>query len=139
MGEQTKLAGILNTAGLRATKQRIGLLAALESAQTPLSVDALIKGSHAPLDTATAYRTLETLRSAGIVRRIDLSQGRALYERAGTHHHHVVCTKCGRIKDVESCIPASLGQRVKNASGFARIDDHTLEFFGLCAPCAQTT
>lgn len=130
-------AGILRDAGLRATSQRIALFVALRQARHPQSVEGLVAGSRNAFDIATAYRILEAFQEAGLARRIDLAQGRALYEAAGAHHHHAVCVSCGRIEDVEACLPKGLDAAVKKASGFARIDEHALEFFGTCAACAR--
>lgn len=138
MGEMKHDAiATLKGAGLRATRQRLTLLAALETASRPHSVEELVRACGNTFDTATAYRMLDAFRDAGLARRIELAQGRALFERAGVHHHHAVCMSCGRIEDVEACVPGDLDRNVKRASGFASIDDHALEFFGTCASCAR--
>ncbi|HEX2792180.1 MAG TPA: Fur family transcriptional regulator [Candidatus Paceibacterota bacterium] len=134
-GIDASSADTLRAAGMRATRQRTALLSLLTAAEGPLPVEALAKRGKGAFDTATAYRMLEAFQTAGIVHRIELAQGRALFERAGTHHHHAVCRSCGRIEDVEACVPASIDERVRAASGFARIDEHALEFFGLCRSC----
>lgn len=128
---------VLARAGLRATTQRIALLHALYRAQQPQSVEQLVRASRGALDLATAYRTLDTFVSGGLVRSVELSAGKALYEIAGHHHHHIVCTSCNRIADVNICLPEALTQKVRTTSGFARIAEHTLEFFGLCTTCAR--
>lgn len=133
----TERSGILRAAGLRATTQRIALLRALTNARQPRSVEELVRDARGAFDVATAYRTLEAFREAGLARRIDLVQGRALFEAAGAHHHHAICVSCGRIEDVEACLPKGLDASAKNASGFARIDEHMLEFFGMCKACAR--
>ncbi len=130
-------SALLKEAGLRATTQRVALLSALLHSSSPLSVEALVLAGKGAFDTATAYRMLDAFLEAGLARRIELAQGRALYERTGSHHHHAVCTVCGSIKDVEACLPKSLDERVRTSAGFARIDDHALEFFGVCTVCAK--
>ncbi len=127
----------LRRAGFRATRQRIALLGVLEGTASPLAVEDIVRASRAAFDTATAYRMLESFREAGLVKRIDLAQGRALYESSGRHHHHALCTECGKIVDVEACLPKSLDEQVRKAAGFAQIRDHALEFFGLCTRCAK--
>ncbi len=86
---------------------------------------------------ATAYRTLSTFVEAGFVRQVELSAGKAFYEIAGEHHHHVVCTTCNRIEDVDVCLPDALSSTARKSSGFASIREHTLEFFGTCKRCAR--
>ncbi len=127
----------LRSLGLRATPQRTALLKALLSLKGPLSVEALTKAARGACDLATAYRVLDAFVLAGLAKRIELSQGRALYEAATEHHQHAVCTSCGTIKDIDACLPAGIDSRVQKASGFARITEHSLEFFGVCASCAK--
>jgi Fur family ferric uptake transcriptional regulator len=127
----------IRSTGLRATRQRVALLSALESAPAPRAVEELAALSGGEYDLATAYRMLAAFETAGLARRIDLGQGRALFESASMHHHHhAVCRLCGAIRDVEACLPPGIDERVRKASGFASIDEHALEFFGICARCA---
>lgn len=126
---------LLREAGLRATRQRTTLLAVLMDAGGPLSIDSIVRAGKGAFDVATAYRTLDTCTAAGLVRRVELAQGHALFEIAGAHHHHAVCVGCGIIADVDACVPKTLDADVRKKSGFARIDSHSLEFFGLCTSC----
>lgn len=128
---------LLQHAGLRATRQRIALLQNLASTKGPASVEALMRSGGDAYDTATVYRTLDMLSTAKLITRIELAQGKALYEIAGEHHHHAVCTSCGLIRDIHACLQEGIDTRVRNASGFARIEHHALEFFGVCKPCSK--
>ncbi len=128
---------LLKSVGLRATKQRIAVLTVLERQKGPVSVEELTRASKLAFDLATAYRTLDSFVAAGIARKMELAQGRALYERAGEHHHHAVCVECGAIADIQACLPPGIDKEVRKATGFASIASHTLEFFGTCAKCAR--
>ncbi len=127
---------VLKSVGLRATKQRIAVLTILERQKGPVSVEELTRASKLAFDLATAYRTLDTFVEVGLARKMELAQGRALYERAGEHHHHAVCVECGTIADIEACLPPGIDKEVRRASGFSSITNHALEFFGVCAKCA---
>src|ERR1700722_17768992 len=97
---------LLRERGFKATAGRIALLEALWAASAPLSVQAIaqiLKKEKASIDEATLYRALEALAGAGIVRRIDLGHSHAHYEFEKKHHHHLVCTDCGVVEDVEDC------------------------------------
>ena len=128
---------LLRRAGLRATSQRVALLQNLARAEGPVSVERLTKSAGGAYDIATSYRILDALTISKLVHRIELAQGKALYEIAGDHHHHAVCTFCGLIKDVHACLPEGIDARVQQTSGFARIEHHALEFFGVCKPCSK--
>lgn len=128
---------LLRQKGLRATRQRLAVLTALMEVGEPVAVEVLTRSRRNHFDLATAYRTLDSFVNVGIAKRIELAQGRALYEIATEHHHHAVCTTCGRIEDIDACLPRGINNRVCNTSGFASIEDHALEFFGTCMPCAK--
>jgi Fur family ferric uptake transcriptional regulator len=128
---------LLRRAGLRATSQRVALLQNLARTDGPVSVERLTKSAEGAYDIATAYRILDALVTSQLVHRIELAQGKALYEIAGDHHHHAVCRSCGLIKDIHACLPEGIDARVQQTSGFARIEHHALEFFGVCKPCSK--
>ncbi len=127
---------LLRGASLRATPQRVRVLELLGRQKKPISVEALVTSGKGAFDTTTAYRALDVLTRGGLVRRINLDRERALYEIAGEHHHHAVCRFCGTIRDISACVPIGLSARVCASSGFASIDSHSLEFYGMCTSCA---
>lgn len=133
-------ADMLRTHGFRVTKGRVRLLDTLARSGTPLSVQELRAKLKDAQDQATLYRTLTDLAAAGIVRRVDLNTGTAHFEYTPgrEHHHHVVCTRCGTIEDIDNCaLDALEKQLMKRSKSFARISSHSLEFFGQCVRCAR--
>lgn len=132
----------LREAGLKATTPRLVVLEVLARTKKPMGVpelqQALAKGD---ADTVTLYRILEDFSAAGIVRRVDLRHGHADYELVhagphGHHHHHIVCTSCGRIEDIDACAGKPLeAEALRASTHFKTIEDHSLEFFGVCAEC----
>jgi Fur family ferric uptake transcriptional regulator len=129
--------GAIRAVGLRATRQRVALLAALLASPKPVSAEALAKRLDGELDLTTAYRALAELTQADLADRIVLPEGPALYEAMRPHHHHLVCRLCGRLEDVSMCLPSTLTSQVLAKSDFASVEDHSLEFFGLCMKCAK--
>lgn len=89
---------------------------------------------------ATVFRSLEVLAELGVVERLDLpSGGHAFVACESAHHHHVVCSRCGRSSDVADSGLAAIIADVGRRSGY-RIESHRLELFGLCPSCqAQTS
>ncbi len=96
-------------AGLRLTLPRLAILEVLMKTAEHLSAEDiyLVLRRDYPneaIGLTTVYRTLEVLVQMGIVYKFDFGDGRARYELAEgphalRHHHHLVCTGCGRIID----------------------------------------
>lgn len=118
----------------KTTAPRLKVLKALEYYNKPISAEDLIVKTK--LDKATVYRVLGFLLSKAIIRLIDLRQGKRLYELSETcDHHHVICTHCGQIKAIDICVFKDISQQVLKRSDFAKISDHSMEFFGVCKKC----
>ncbi len=137
--DASRIASSIKAAGFRATRPRIAFLSALARATEPLSIaDVGSTLKKEKIDTVTLYRIAESFEHAGLIARIDLRQGKVLYEFiGGEHHHHIICTDCGTIEDVETCLPDKLTAAVVEKSRtFTSINSHALEFFGTCKECS---
>jgi len=90
------------------------------------------------LDLATVYRSLHLLEEMKMVKRFDLGDGVARFELLAEgddgHHHHLVCTKCSRVVELEECFTRELEREIAVKNGFAAVT-HNLEFFGICPSC----
>lgn len=87
-------------------------------------------------DVVTLYRNVESLKEMGLIKQIKLRDRQAYYELSyAPHHHHLICTSCGKLEDVKVREPVLTKTFLKN-HGFTRITDHSLEFFGICGACA---
>jgi Fe2+ or Zn2+ uptake regulation protein len=131
----------LRTFGQKATKDRLALLSILEKASAPLSVHRIREKTDDAMAETTIYRTMETFSDLGIVKKIDFQHGHAHYELALgiKHHHHLVCTSCGKIEDIGSCTADDLAKHaLKKSKQFTVIEYHSLEFFGTCLSCERT-
>lgn len=84
---------------------------------------------------ATIFRTLDLLAELDLVERIDLPTGEHAYVACEpAHHHHVVCSRCGRSHDIDDAGLRAVVLDVAHRTGY-RIDEHRLELFGLCPDC----
>jgi len=86
---------------------------------------------------ATIFRALDLLTSLRVVERLDLPTGAHAYVVCDPdeHHHHLVCSGCGRSEDVADGELAELVAEIAGRSGY-RIEAHRLELFGICPSCA---
>ena len=132
----------LRRVGQRYTPKRRALVDSLGSARTPMSIGDVLEAS-AGLPQSSAYRNLAVLEQAGVVRRVVTEEGYARFELTEDlteHHHHLICSRCGRVEDVrvpddvETTIDRTL-DRVARRTGFAKVS-HRLDLIGTCRNCA---
>ncbi|MGE5675667.1 MAG: Fur family transcriptional regulator [Mycobacterium leprae] len=100
-------------------------------------VYAMLKEHYPNNGIATVYRTLELLVDIAVLKKIDFGDGRARYELSDEdvhHHHHLVCTNCGKIIEYEDDLLDSLEHAIERKTGFL-VRDHLAKFFGICAEC----
>ncbi len=86
---------------------------------------------------ATVFRAVEVLQELQLLDRIEFADGSHRFRfchEAGQHHHHITCSSCGKISEVQTCLSADQIAHVGRTADFA-IEGHRLEFFGRCANC----
>lgn len=135
---------------LKRTTNREVVLEILEKANKPLSADDIFvlarkskvfstSKSKTP-DLVTIYRTLETFTQAGIVKEVLLKDRTTRYEivdEHGGHCHHAICNSCGASEHVDDpAIEKTLQTLAKKFKHIKKVDEHVLEFFGLCTSCS---
>jgi Fe2+ or Zn2+ uptake regulation protein len=129
----------LRSAGLRVTEPRLAVLAAV-TGNGHLDAGAVhtrVGVEHPGISLQSVYNVLGDLNAAHLLRRIEPAGSAALYEsRIGDNHHHIVCTRCRAVADVECVVGQAPCLAPSDTSGFAV---HTAEvtFWGLCASCQQ--
>ncbi|TXH07925.1 MAG: transcriptional repressor [Candidatus Moraniibacteriota bacterium] len=128
---------------LRQTKTRGLILSFLHEADRPLTPSAILGLCHQagrPANKTTIYRDLDALVKAGIVRKVIVSDRKQYFELTERgHHHHLICTRCEEIKDIDLDEAAVLkrADRLGEKLGFL-IQSHAVEFYGLCHSCARS-
>ena len=128
----------LDRAGYRLTEARrslAGLIATRDGHFTAGELVAEARAKRLGVGRATVFRTLEVLAELGAVERLDLPSGEHAYvvcQRA--HHHHVVCSRCGRTSEIDDAGLRVVVSEIARRTGY-RVDDHRLELFGLCPAC----
>lgn len=136
--DQTTLVRALDAAGYRQTAPRRALASIVAALDGPFTSARVVEEADARglrVGRATVFRTLDALERAGAIERIDLPTGEHAYVGCQpAHHHHVVCSACGRTAEVADGDLAALVERIGRRTGY-RIDAHRLELFGLCPAC----
>ena len=135
-----RIITLLKEAGYRLTKPRQAVCRVLLETHTPLSIEEIhVKLANRTINRVSIYRTVQLFCDLGVVRRLQFREGFARYELAdtfGSHHHHFVCDRCGRVEDIHACPLAATEQAIIRRT-HSRITSHSLEFYGICGVCAQ--
>lgn len=128
----------LAAVGERVTRQRLLVANALAAEGRQLTADQLyerLRRQQPGIGRATVFRTLETLVEAGVARRLELEGHVYGYVAClPEHHHHLACTICGRVEEIDEAYVQPIAARVAREMGF-EIDDARLDFYGRCATC----
>ena len=136
--------------GYRLTMPRKIILDVLSGQARHLSADEVymaVRRIYPAIGLTTVYRTLDLLARMGLVTKLEFGDGRSRYElTAGPrnrHHHHLICIKCGRVKDYSDFIDdeveflSMIGKALFKKYNF-EIKAHQLQFYGLCDRCQGT-
>jgi len=140
--------GKFRDAGYRLTLSRETILRVLSETSSHLSAEEIylkVHNIYPASGLSSIYRTLELLTQMGLVFKFDFGDGRARYELAQgpqgiRHHHHLVCTNCGRVidcgnfdKDEESLL-TKIEISISKKFNF-KVTSHLMRFRGLCDKC----
>ena len=143
-GDQTdRIIRALERAGYQATPNRRLVAQVVASTDGHFTAaDLLERGrrERVTIGRATVFRALDLLTTLRVVERLDLPSGTHAYVLCDPdqHHHHLICSSCGRSEDVADGELPALIERIGRRSGY-QIEAHRLELFGTCPRCAKAT
>jgi Fe2+ or Zn2+ uptake regulation protein len=130
----------LRRRGLRLTAQRRVVAETLEGVHVHLTAEQVYERAKARLpeiSRATVYNTLNQFHELGEVREITLDDGPKRYDpNAGQRHQHLICERCGTVRDVVPRGALALPQRQRH--GFS-VSDVEVIFRGRCPACARSS
>ena len=109
----------------------------LINSKFPVDVEQIInflRSKNMDTNKVTVYRTIDFLFQNGLINRLEFGEGKFRYEVKNSDHHHLVCSKCGKIADVEDKYMKNLEKKIHTDTGFL-VKNHSLEFFGFCKDC----
>ena len=140
MKQSKEILGKLSEQGYRLTPQRMMILSAIENGDGHISAEeiyAQVTAKYPRVNISTVYRTLELLKRLELVTETDLGDGRLRYHPADKgHHHHLVCTECGAVIDLDESLLSPVKDVLIREYGFLADLKH-LAIFGRCANCSQ--
>ena len=131
----------MKQAGQRYTPVRRTIVEVMVNSSTPLTIGDLLD-QLTEIPQSSLYRNLAVLEQAGVVVRVRTSGDTGRYElseRLAGHHHHLICSRCGAMKDI--VVPSSMEKRldeslheIAKSEGYA-MQHHRLDVVGVCKKC----
>ncbi|ABK99575.1 Fur family transcriptional regulator [Pelobacter propionicus] len=123
--------------GLRVTHQRLEIYRELMEARDHPTAEQLyrrLRGRIPTLSLDTVYRTLTTLVTHGMVKRLETVESQARFDTTRQRHHHIICKRCNEIMDFhwplldETPLPGEV-------DSWGRLDGVNVVVYGVCARC----
>ncbi len=136
----TELTQLFRDRGLKVTPQRQCIFRVLHGNGSHPTAHAVFESVCEEMPTIslrTVYQTLNNLVALGEIQQVDTGTGAARFDPATGAHHHLVCTRCGAMRDVHDGL-ADLPLPARQHQGFT-ISGAEVVFRGLCAKCSRTT
>lgn len=127
----------LREKGFRLTPQRLAILEVLKNSKghlTPIEIYREVSPTLPGMTEATVYRTLDFLTRQNLVLVAHLGKGQLVYEYADNDHHHLICSQCGDMEEIEHEQLQELYEQLSRNTGYQIHSLHTT-FFGLCPDC----
>jgi len=131
------ISGAFRAQGRKLTPQRQAIFTALFDNPTHPTAEAvydMVRAQMPSISLRTVYQTLNDLAAMGEIHQVDLGLGSARFDPNTDPHHHLVCSRCGAIVDIDSSVAEPVvppGQGV----GFV-VESTDVIFRGACGPCA---
>ena len=133
-----QLRAVLHERGQRVTPQRLVIhraLRELDDHATAEEVLGAVEDKLPNVSLPTVYSTLELFEQLGVVRRLGVRQGAALYDPRPDPHDHLVCDRCGRIEDLDAGVELGGALRRARRKGFEATRAE-VRISGICSDCA---
>ena len=133
-----KLSDYLDEHGMRKTTERYAILYRIMNINGHFTIEELqrmIDEDGFGVSRSTVYNTIELLIEAKMLRRHVFEGMQAQYERITLPHTHLICTTCGKVKEVKDTnFAAFMNARRFNAFN---TDHYSLYVYGTCSTCAR--
>lgn len=122
----------IKESGAKLTIARKLVLENLYFSKNPITLKELHDKSN-QINFASVYRSVKLFLELGLVEEITFADKKIRYELVSNmHHHHIICSDCGEIKELPICLVSEIKKLTKY-----KITKHTFEFMGLCPSCQR--
>ena len=138
MKSPAELTELFRDRGLKVTPQRQCIFRLLHGSEVHPTAEAVYAAASAEMPTIslkTVYSTLHDLSAMGEIQQLDLGTGSTRFDPNTDGHHHLVCTGCGKVRDVY--VQARVRVPEDQLGGFT-IGATEVVLRGLCDTCSTT-
>jgi Fur family peroxide stress response transcriptional regulator len=125
--------------GLAATHQRQVLYEVMQRMPghpSPEEVYARVKKRISSISLATVYKNIHLFVEKGVLKEVSVHHGTVRVELNGHHHHHLVCSHCKAITDIEEKDFGNLPALQRLPAGF-QAERYAIDVIGICAACQK--
>jgi len=131
-------AAKLASEGLRVTSPRRLVVEAMSNSTRPFTVEDLC-GALPGVGRATVFRTVRLLVETNVLCRVVIEDGTVRYQlsASASHHHHLVCSRCGSVQEFVDPKLDRLIEANAKAHGFG-LESHAMELYGVCSDCVAS-
>src|SRR3954452_2731863 len=140
MRTPAELTDAFRARGLKVTPQRQLLFRLLHGTDSHPSAEVLYAAASSEMpgiSLRTVYQTLTDLAAMGELSALELGTGAARFDPNGADHHHLVCERCGAVRDVY--LDGVDALQLTAALGGFRPTRTEVVLRGLCADCSEST
>jgi Fur family peroxide stress response transcriptional regulator len=125
--------------GIAVTHQREVLYEVMRSMHghpSPEEIYAEVRQRIPTISLATVYKNIHLFVESGVLRELSPHHGTVRVEMAATDHHHMVCSRCKSITDIDETELGFLPRQDRLPGGFL-VERYAVDVIGLCAKCQQ--
>lgn len=130
----------LKAENLKVTPQRIAIYKALLETNSHPTAEAIytsLKEAYPTMSIATVYKTLSSLKTAGLVQELSTGDGSFRYDARTHFHPHLICLNCNSVFDYLGDVSfLEINGNIKTETGFA-VKYEQLYFYGECGKCGK--
>lgn len=93
-----------------------------------------LKKDNPSLSLGTVYRNLNKLAEKGVIKKINVSNGKDFFDGNISKHYHMICKSCNKIFDINLDLEDFISEQIKKKSDMV-ITGYNLTINGLCVTC----
>lgn len=125
--------------GLTATHQRqvlYDVMKTMPGHPSPEEVYARVKKRIPAISLATVYKNIHLFVERGLLKEVSMHHGSLRVEINSHRHHHMVCSHCRAIADIEEKDLGVLPALQRLPGGF-QVERYAVDVIGICAACQK--